>query len=1044
MIRFLSILLSLCFASLSVANDGVVLRTNQRGDLCTVLAPAGTTQLVLEQSNGRGWKPVVTRHFTSQSMKKARFQTLRKPKLTQKASYRVIAYKTKLFPERITQAPNTFEIEQTPSQAVDGSASVDSLAPRSGSTTLSVNSLATAGATDAATPNGTAQVAAQESDIWKIVGHRLFFFNQYRGLQVLDITNPVDPRRLGTLRLAASGEEFFVLDDVGSELVLIEKDTSDWQNPKTVLHSIAVSPAGVPQLLKKTVLRGSYVDSRLVGKRLTLVTVDPGNYGWGWWGRPIVISLKDALVPVNATVLSLGTAMVSEPKSHVHSLDFTNHAQPIELTKLSIDGQNVKLQASGGKILVASQTHGYWSGDSTLRVLAESSTGVTVENTFTASGWVQDKFKMGIHRGHLIAITQDHDANWGLQTLVSSYDLKNATGSHTDQLELVAAANEQLHATRFDADRLYVVTFRRIDPLFVVDLADPADLKLKGVLEIPGWSTYLIPLGDRLIGVGVEDRRVAVSLFDVQEVTDPKQLSRVWLGKADGWTWSEGNYDEKAIEFYPEAAALTLPFQTYDRDWKPTMAMQEVRYTREGLTLGKTLSHQHFARRGGIRGDYLISLSQKEYLAVNRNTPGTEPDVAISLAWDTTYLARRNGHLLQVDAADQWNQDGKPILRITREETPDELLEELELGTGQIEATREVGDYLYLLQFAAGKARTWQLDLRQLPLVPTPQSIDQSLPAGCEPSKWYANAKALTPKADTLCWYFNVQAPATDEARPFWYFWSWGQNHRAVLATLSIQNGRMTSGTMTKVSDNQANTAGVFASNGFIFASQNYWEPTAYRDAGGIYTYDIRPWINIVSLIVMDVRGSTPLIREPVDLPGDLFGVASVSSQGAVLFTGRSYAYWTGSNYETRISAAAYDGAEVWELDSLALPNSGWSQPTCYEGNVFVPTGDHVKGYTYNGTTGRLELTGDWQRGAATNSLSLLGDYLLASSAGRLDAAKLGANGSLTPAGSFELSKQYWVPLERGRVYADGIWLPVGAYGVEMIPWCELTPHPAP
>ena len=88
---------------------------------------------------------------------------------------------------------------------------------------------------------------------------------------------------------------------------------------------------------------------------------------------------------------------------------------------------------------------------------------------------------------------------------------------------LLVGANERLFGTRFDGDRVYVVTFRRIDPLFCVDLANPRDLRLLGELEVPGFSTYLEAFADgsRLMSVGVEGGRVAVSLFDVADPGHP-------------------------------------------------------------------------------------------------------------------------------------------------------------------------------------------------------------------------------------------------------------------------------------------------------------------------------------------------------------------------------------------------------------------------------------------------------------------------------------------------------------------------------------------
>ena len=90
---------------------------------------------------------------------------------------------------------------------------------------------------------------------------------------------------------------------------------------------------------------------------------------------------------------------------------------------------------------------------------------------------------------------------------------------------------------RFTGTRGYVVTFRRTDPLYVLDLADDADPRIAGALEVPGFSEHLYPLDGRLLfGVGRDaDTTGAVgglrfTLFDVQDMAQPRLLHSVVLG----------------------------------------------------------------------------------------------------------------------------------------------------------------------------------------------------------------------------------------------------------------------------------------------------------------------------------------------------------------------------------------------------------------------------------------------------------------------------------------------------------------------------------
>ena len=94
---------------------------------------------------------------------------------------------------------------------------------------------------------------------------------------------------------------------------------------------------------------------------------------------------------------------------------------------------------------------------------------------------------------------------------------------------------ERIYSVRFIEDKGYVVTFRQTDPFYVIDLAKPNQPQLKGELKIPGFSSYLHPINkDKIIGVGQDQGRVKVSLFDVTNPSDPQEKSKYQLD--DYWS----------------------------------------------------------------------------------------------------------------------------------------------------------------------------------------------------------------------------------------------------------------------------------------------------------------------------------------------------------------------------------------------------------------------------------------------------------------------------------------------------------------------------
>ncbi len=143
------------------------------------------------------------------------------------------------------------------------------------------------------------------------------------------------------------------------------------------------------------------------------------------------------------------------------------------------------------------------------------------------------------------------------------------------------APDERIYSTRFIGNRLYMVTFKRIDPLFVIDLSNPKDPKVLGELKIPGFSDYLHPYDENhIIGVGKETgdnewggvsiKGVKVSLFDVSDVEHPKQIDSYEIGKPG--SDSEALRDHKAFLFDRKKNLLVIPIreigertQTYEK-----------------------------------------------------------------------------------------------------------------------------------------------------------------------------------------------------------------------------------------------------------------------------------------------------------------------------------------------------------------------------------------------------------------------------------------------------------------------------------------------
>jgi uncharacterized secreted protein with C-terminal beta-propeller domain len=183
-------------------------------------------------------------------------------------------------------------------------------------------------------------------------------------------------------------------------------------------------------------------------------------------------------------------------------------------------------------------------------------------------GRVLNQFSMDEHDGYFrIATTNGHVSRGGSSTSNNVYVL-NASLGVAGRLEGLAPG-EEIYSARFMGRRCYLVTFKKVDPLFVIDLADPEDPTVLGKLKIPGYSDYLHPYDENtLIGVGKETEEaeegdfawyqgVKISLFDVSNVTDPKELDKIEIG--DRGTDSPALYDHKAFLFSRDRNLLVIP-----------------------------------------------------------------------------------------------------------------------------------------------------------------------------------------------------------------------------------------------------------------------------------------------------------------------------------------------------------------------------------------------------------------------------------------------------------------------------------------------------
>ncbi|GGS81192.1 hypothetical protein GCM10010156_44990 [Planobispora rosea] len=185
---------------------------------------------------------------------------------------------------------------------------------------------------------------------------------------------------------------------------------------------------------------------------------------------------------------------------------------------------------------------------------------------YVASGKVPgrllNQYSMSEHEGHLRIATTLNTEKSSSSTV---YALRADTLAKVGEVGGLGEG-ERIYSVRFIGPVGYVVTFRQVDPLYVLDLRDPAAPKKTGELKITGYSAYLHPAGDgRLIGIGQEANKdgrtlgTQVSLFDVSDPAAPRRLSQLFQ-KDSG---SEAEWDPHAFLYWAKTGMAVLPLSTW-------------------------------------------------------------------------------------------------------------------------------------------------------------------------------------------------------------------------------------------------------------------------------------------------------------------------------------------------------------------------------------------------------------------------------------------------------------------------------------------------
>lgn len=446
---------------------------------------------------------------------------------------------------------------------------------------------------DASQPDGTADAAkdaehsdtyiqvegVDEADIVKTDGKYIFYTSRL-GYDVI-IAKVTDGKAeeaavISEEELGISAENLFL---TGGRLLITGteyKASGGYYDPEYTTVTAAcvydVTEPEKPEFIGKYRQSGHYVSSRITDGYLYLITNDYLNSGL----QRIVPSagVDENYDKLPADHIYCFPQPYSKSYAVIGSVKTDSEKGKLETKTKAVLGSSDSIYCSGSAIYLPDYRVDYrsfteQSADERTWIMKADIRKGKIDFTAQGSirGWINDQFSMdekdGYFRVAATAYVKGKDVNY-LYVLDENLNTVGKVKGF--------AGGEQIKAVRYMGDTAYVITYEQTDPLFVIDLSDPAAPEMLGNVKITGFSSLLVPEGEgKLIGIGtatseeefgeVEDG-VKIALFDISDPDSPKVLDSM---EYKDWS-SDVQYDHRALTVNGRENWYAIPYADWNED----------------------------------------------------------------------------------------------------------------------------------------------------------------------------------------------------------------------------------------------------------------------------------------------------------------------------------------------------------------------------------------------------------------------------------------------------------------------------------------------
>ncbi len=516
-----------------------------------------------------------------------------------------------------------------PSYSVSGQGSLDSSkAPTDSS--HSVTNIQVAGVDEADT------IKTDGTYLYMIANNTVFILNA-------GVTNPADARVIAKIPGGNTYISGVYLSDDGNKLVVLGSqyipyiasgDAKEsfimppyWGGSSAFVHVYDVANKASPVLVRNFTMSGNFFNSRMIGDYVYAIITESTYVGKdGAVNLPVVFG-KD---PTNVAASSI--LYVPGPSSYytytsVISINILNNAQAPSNTTIMMGGSS-EMYVSASNIYLTTQNWDSRTSYTNIYRVSINQNAVSPQAKGFVPGYPINQYAMDEFNGYFrIATTAWMEDNattsdgavFKVTRQINSIYVLGADLKIVGKLEKFKT-DENLYAARFAGDKCYIVTFKQVDPFFIIDMSNPSAPKVAGQLKIPGYSSYLHPLdATHVIGLGKENNTLKLSLFDVSNVNAPTEIAKYIVSAS--YSDSSALYDPHAFLFDAQKQMLVIPVSVNDMP----VIMPLVPGTNVGTTDAKaTTSVQYWQGAYVFNVDAANGFTLKGKVTQVSNTASTE------------------------------------------------------------------------------------------------------------------------------------------------------------------------------------------------------------------------------------------------------------------------------------------------------------------------------------------------------------------------------------------------------------------------------------